>query len=73
MDAFEQLIGSLFSQPHDENEQGHEKKEKEITEKAKDLEQYLKDFGEKMDVFAKETEDTFSKYGDVAYLFKQPK
>lgn len=42
MDAFEQLIGSLFTKPHDGKEQAHEKSEMDLADKANDLEQRLK-------------------------------
>ncbi len=39
MDAFEQLIGSLFTKPHDGKEQAHEKVEMDLADKAQDLEE----------------------------------
>ncbi|MFS0655761.1 hypothetical protein [Bacillus sp. 179-C3.3 HS] len=73
MDAFEQLMGSLFTKPHDGKEQAHEKGETNVAKQAKELERHLKGFGEKMDVFAKETEAYMKSYGDVDYVFKQQK
>ncbi|MDM5297562.1 hypothetical protein QUF51_05295 [Bacillus pumilus] len=71
MDAFEQLMGSLFTRPHDEKEQAHEKGEMDLHEKANQLEQHLKEFGEKMDAFAKETEAFMVRHGDTDYVLKQ--
>ncbi|MEK5133654.1 hypothetical protein NST39_06290 [Bacillus sp. FSL W8-0645] len=73
MDAFEQLIGSLFTEPHDGKEQAHEKVEMDLTDKAKDLEEHLKAFGVKMDAFAKETEAFMIRHGEADYVFKQQK
>ncbi|AOC57148.1 MULTISPECIES: hypothetical protein [Bacillus] len=73
MDAFEQLIGSLFTKPHDGKEQAHEKGEMDLADKANDLEQHLKVFGEKMDAFAKETEAFMMRHGEADYVFKQQK
>lgn len=73
MDAFEQLIGSLFTRPHDGKEQAYEKVEMDLANKVNDLEQHLKGFGVKMDAFAKETEVFMRSHGDAAYVFKQQK
>lgn len=73
MDAFEQLIGSLFTKPHDGKEQAHEKAEMDLANKAKDLEEHLKAFGEKMDTFAKEIEAFMIRHGEADYVFKQQK
>ncbi|ABV61795.2 hypothetical protein [Bacillus pumilus] len=73
MDAFEQLIGSLFTKPHDGKEQAHEKVEMDLADKAQDLEEHLKAFSVKMDAFAKETEAFMVRHGEVDYVFKQQK
>ncbi|MFJ5963750.1 MULTISPECIES: hypothetical protein [unclassified Bacillus (in: firmicutes)] len=73
MDAFEQLLGSLFSRPYDGKEQEHEKVVMDLADKANDLEQHLKEFGVKMDAFAKETEAYMTSHGEDSYLFKKQK
>ena len=73
MDAFEQLIGSLFTKPHDGKEQAHEKAEMDLTDKANDLEEHLKAFGVKMEAFAKETEAFMVRHREADYIFKQQK
>ncbi|WP_144556788.1 hypothetical protein [Bacillus pumilus] len=73
MDAFEQLIGSLFTKPHDGKEQAHEKVEMDLADKAQNLEEHLKAFGVKMDAFAKETEAFIVHHGEADYVFKQQK
>ncbi|WP_144484337.1 hypothetical protein [Bacillus pumilus] len=73
MDAFEQLIGSLFTKPHDGKEQAHEKVEMDLADKAQNLEEHLKAFGVKMDAFAKETEAFIVRHGEADYVFKQQK